>query len=55
MSLNKFELKWIIYWIKTKKATKNPINKNDSKCFQYTVTVTLNHEEIKKFLKNMKK
>ena len=33
-------------WIK--KATKNPINKKDNKCFQYSVTVALNHEEIKK-------
>ena len=32
---------WII------KATINPINGKD-KCFQYAVTVTLNHEEIKK-------
>ena len=24
----------------------NPINKKDSKCFQYAVTVALNHEEI---------
>ena len=35
-------------WIKNKKATINPINKKDNKCFQYTVTVALNHEEIKK-------
>ena len=35
-------------WIKDKKATRNPINKKDKKCFQYTVTVTLNHEAIKK-------
>ena len=33
-------------WIK--KATINPINKKDNKCFQYAVTVALNHEEIKK-------
>ena len=26
----------------------NPINKKDNKCFQYAVTVTLNHGEIKK-------
>ena len=32
-------------WIKNKKATINPIN-NDDKCFQYTASVTLNHEEI---------
>ena len=29
--------------IKKKKATINPINKKDNKCFQYVVTVTLNH------------
>ena len=33
-------------WIK--KKTINPVNKTDNKCFQYTVTVVLNHEEIKK-------
>ena len=36
------------YWIKNKKATTIAINKKDSKCFQYAVTVALNHEEIKK-------
>ena len=35
-------------WIKNKKATINPINKKDHECLQYTVTVALNHEEIKK-------
>ena len=35
-------------WIKTKKATINPINKKGNKCFQYDATVTLNHEEIEK-------
>ena len=35
-------------WIKNKKATINPTNKKDHKCFQYTVTVTLCYEEIKK-------
>ena len=34
--------------MKIKKATINPINKKDSKCFQYAITVALNHEEIKK-------
>ena len=34
-------------WIKNKNAIINPINKK-VKCFQYTLTVTLNHEEIKK-------
>ena len=35
-------------WIKNKKATINPINEKDNKCFQYAVTVALNHEEIGK-------
>ena len=34
-------------WIK-RKTTINPINKKYNKCFQYAVTVLLNHEEIKK-------
>ena len=34
--------------IKNQKATINPINKKDNKYFQYTVTVTLNHEKIEK-------
>ena len=50
-------------WIKNKNGTINLINKKDKKCFQYTITVTLNHEEIgknpesitktKSFLKNI--
>ena len=35
-------------WVKNKKATINPINSKDNKCFQYTVTVPFNYEEIKK-------
>ena len=39
--------------VKKKKAIINPKN-NDDKCFQYTLTVTLNHEQritrIKSFL-----
>ena len=35
-------------WIKNKNATINPSNKKDNKCFQYAVTVALNHEEIGK-------
>ena len=35
-------------WIKSKKASLNTTNKKDNKYFQYTVTATLNHEEIKK-------
>ena len=35
-------------WIKSEKATINPINKKDNKCFQYAVTVALINEELKK-------
>ena len=35
-------------WIKKKKETINPKNTND-KCFQYTATVELNHEEIESY------
>ena len=34
-------------WIKDKKSTINPRN-NDYKCFQYAVTVALNHDKINK-------
>ena len=34
-------------WIKDKKSTINPKN-NDYKCFQYAVTVALNHDKINK-------
>ena len=34
-------------WLKNKKATINPQNKKDDRCFQYAVTVVLNHEQIK--------
>ena len=34
-------------WVKDKKSTINPKN-NDYKCFQYTVTVALNHDKINK-------
>ena len=37
--------------IKNKKSTTNPINKKDNKCFQYTVTVALNHEEKENILR----
>ena len=33
-------------WLKNKKATINPKNKDD-KCFQYALTVALNYEQIK--------
>ena len=42
-------------WIKIKRATINPINKNDNKWFQYAVTVALYHEEIKKDPQRMTK
>ena len=35
-------------WIKNKKETINSINKKDKECFQYSVTVALNYEWIKK-------
>ena len=34
-------------WLKNKKATINPLNKDD-KCFQYAFTVALNYEQIEK-------
>ena len=33
--------------LKNKRATINPQNKKDDRCFQYAVTVALNHEQIK--------
>ena len=33
-------------WIKNKKCTINPQNK-DNKCFQYSATISLNHQKIK--------
>ena len=36
-------------WIKNKKTTITFSNKKDNECFQYVVTVVLNHEEIKKY------
>ena len=34
-------------WIKNKKATINPQNK-DNECFKYAITAALNHEKIRK-------
>ena len=34
-------------WISAKKATINPKNKKDNKCFQYALTVALKQEKIK--------
>ena len=67
MASKKSESWWIIYRFspldKSKKATINLFNRKDNKCFQYAVTVTLNHEEIrqdpqritkiKRFIKNI--
>ena len=39
-------------WIKNKRATINPKNK-DNKCFKYAITIALNHEEIKKDLQRI--
>ena len=33
-------------WLKNKKATMNPKNFKDNKCFQYAITVALNHQNI---------
>ena len=42
-------------WIKDKKATIDPINKEANKCFHYVVTVALNHEKIIKDLQRITK
>ena len=47
ISLNRGRLYIPLEWLKNKKATIDPKN-NDDKCFQYALTVTLNHEQIKK-------
>ena len=41
-------------WIKNKKAKINPINKKETKRFQYLITVTLNHEETEKDLQRIR-
>ena len=33
-------------WLKNKKATINPQNKKDDRCFQYAITVAFNYEQI---------
>ena len=35
-------------WLKNKKATINPQNEKDDKCFHYTLTVALNYKQAKK-------
>ena len=42
-------------WIKSKKATINPKNKKGDKCFQYALTVALNHEKVKDHPKRISK
>ena len=42
-------------WIKNKTVTRNHINKNDNKCFEYAVTVGLNQGKVKKDLQRITK
>ena len=42
-------------WLKNKKATINPQNKKDDKCFRYALTVALNDELIKNNLERVSK
>ena len=42
-------------WIKNKKAAINHVNKKDNECFQYAVTVVLNHEKIGKHAERITK
>ena len=42
-------------WIKSKNAVINPVNKKDNKCFQYAVTVAINHEKTGKHAKRITK
>ena len=41
-------------WLKNKKATINPIN-NDEKCYQYAMTIALNHKNVRKYPKRIQK
>ena len=51
-NLNKIKLNWgglyidSLDWIKSKKASINPVNENGNKCFQYAAILALNNEEI---------
>ena len=59
--LNKYEIDYVLEklttiffietpeWIKNKKSTINP-QSNDNKCFQYSVTLSLYHNQIKRNL-----
>ena len=33
-------------WIRNKETTTNPKNYGDNNCYQYSVTVSLNHQNI---------
>ena len=35
-------------WLKNKRGTINPKDKNDSSCFQYALTLALNHQNIER-------
>ena len=41
-------------WLENKKATINP-KSNDNRCFQYALTASLNHEQIKRICKEYHK
>ena len=51
-SFHKISLKWgksyikSPEWVLNKRATINPKNKDNDKCFQYSITVALNHQNI---------
>ena len=42
-------------WLKNKKATINPQNENDDNCFQYAITVALNHQNTVRDLQGISK
>ena len=42
-------------WLKNKRAPINPQNEKDGKCFQYTLTVALNYEQIKSYPERISK
>ena len=42
-------------WLKNKKATINTQNENDDNCFQYAITVALNHQNIVRDLQGISK
>ena len=42
-------------WLRNKRATVNPKNKKDDKCFQYALTVALNHQNIGRDLQRISK